>query len=116
MNMFASGFGERRNDDGTFAVRLVDESDLTRWLAQSDAEPGEQYLVDLLDYPLKGDCNGSCTCANFAIRMKKLLDENLTDGEALRCKHIERVREAFVAAAVVGMREKRNWKIRKETK
>jgi hypothetical protein len=85
-----------------------DGSDWTRWQVESEKDPEKEYLVDLLDFPLEGDVNGSCTCEHFTFNMKPYLDRGYNQGLPLRCKHIRKARAILVGALLGKELERRN--------
>ena len=85
-----------------------DPSDWTRWMVESEKDPGKEYLVDLLDYELPGDMNGSCTCEHFTFNLKPYLDKGYNQELPLRCKHIRKARAILAGALLSKELERRN--------
>jgi hypothetical protein len=86
----------------------VDPQDWTRWQVESESNKEKEYLVDLLDYPLEGDLNGSCTCEHFTFNLKPYLDKGYNQSLPLRCKHIRKARAVLAGALLSREFERRN--------
>jgi len=84
-----------------------EEDDWTRWIVESETTPGKEYLVDLMDYELQGDRNGSCTCEEFTFKKQKHLNSGANKGLPLQCKHITKVRDLLVGAMLTREHQRR---------
>ncbi len=66
-----------------------------RYLVRSDANPREQYLVDLFEY----DCNGRCNCIHFETRCWPLIRDGECSNKTI-CKHIALAFRQFARMAL----------------
>jgi len=75
-----------------------------RWLVPSSSKPGEHHLVQLDAYGV----NGCCTCPDFTCRHEPILkaDPRLGGVDKTRCKHIRKVRQAFIDRLIDELRSK----------
>ena len=103
-------------------ARMPHEDDWTIWLVESDSrnshgrirrsedEEPLEWLVDLLDFELDVDFNGSCNCEEFVFTLKPHIEAGETGGMPLRCKHIKRARSMVLGAILKREHQRRNWK------
>lgn len=76
------------------------KQEAARYLVESEANPGESYMVDLLAW----QANGECSCQHFQMRILPAL----RDGQpplVSHCKHITRARAEFTNDALRRMFE-----------
>lgn len=65
------------------------EGELGRYLVQSESQPDQEYLVDLLEHPIGNRCAGRCSCRDWETRRQPRLTVAEEVTPETFCKHIE---------------------------